>query len=89
MHESKTIIFWDHGKYDTSRVSGNGLLILHYEKPRRHGKCSLHSVLDENVEEPDENSMSKLRKQIKKVLIQSKQTSSWCQQVQEKQQKKI
>ncbi|VAI34575.1 unnamed protein product [Triticum turgidum subsp. durum] len=45
------------------------------EQPRRYGKGSLHSIIDENVEEQDENSTSKLRKRIKKVSTpkQSKQ----------------
>ncbi|KAM3258891.1 hypothetical protein ACQJBY_050576 [Aegilops geniculata] len=48
------------------------------EQPRRHGKGSLHSIIDENVEEQDENSTSKLRKRIQKVSTpkQSKQAVS-------------
>uniref|UniRef100_A0A453LBB0 DRBM domain-containing protein n=1 Tax=Aegilops tauschii subsp. strangulata TaxID=200361 RepID=A0A453LBB0_AEGTS len=48
------------------------------EQPRRHGKGSLHSIIDENVEEQDENSTSKLQKRIKKVSTpkQSKQAVS-------------
>ncbi|XP_044950205.1 uncharacterized protein LOC123399887 [Hordeum vulgare subsp. vulgare] len=45
------------------------------EQSRRHGKGSFHSVIDENVEEQDENSTSKLQKRITKVSTpkQSKQ----------------
>ncbi|KAF7088741.1 hypothetical protein CFC21_091815 [Triticum aestivum] len=45
------------------------------EQSHRHGKGSLHSVIDENVEEQDVNSTSKMQKRITKVSTpkQSKQ----------------
>ncbi|KAM3240018.1 hypothetical protein ACQJBY_053604 [Aegilops geniculata] len=45
------------------------------DQSHRHGKGSLHSVIDENVEEQDVNSTSKMQKRITKVSTpkQSKQ----------------